>query len=147
MAERDVAAELAIRELVARYSEAVSRGDAKAFAATWAEDGEWLLLGQRAVGPEATTAQWQRLVRGFEFVVQLCHGGIIEVEGATASGRWQISEYGRGKDGSSFFSLGFYADRYACSDDCWRFQSRHFEAVYAGPIDLSGAATSLPGDS
>ena len=147
MAERDVAAELAIRELVARYSEAVSRGDAKAFAATWAEDGEWLLLGQRAVGPEATTAQWQRLVRGFEFVVQLCHGGIIEVEGATASGRWQISEYGLGRDGSSFFSLGFYSDRYVCSDAGWRFQSRHFEAAYAGPMDLSGGAATLPGDS
>lgn len=147
MAERDVAAELAIRELVARYSEAVSRGDAKAFAETWAEDGEWLLLGQRAVGPEAATAQWQRLVRGFDFVVQLCHGGIIEVEGATATGRWQISEHGRGLDGSSFFSLGFYADRYVCVEGRWRFQSRNFEAVYAGPPDLSGGVTTLPGAS
>ena len=144
MAEHDLAAKLAIRELVARYSEAVSRGDAKAFGETWAEDGEWLLMGQRAVGPEATTAQWQRLVRGFDFVVQFSHGGIIDVEGDTATGRWQISEHGRGLDGSTFFSMGFYADRYVCVDGCWRFQSRHFEVVYAGRPDL-GTGT-LPGD-
>lgn len=146
MAERDLAAKLAIRELVARYSEAVSRGDAKAFAETWAEDGEWLLMGQRAVGPEATTAQWQRLVRGFDFVVQFSHGGIIDVEGDTATGRWQISEHGRGLDGSAFFSMGFYADRYVCVEGRWCFQSRHFEVVYAGRPDLGAGAGTLPGD-
>ena len=147
MAERDVAAELAIRELVARYAEAVSRNDAEAFAGTWAEDGEWLLLGQRAVGPEAATAQWKRLVRGFEFVVQLCHGGIIEVEGTTASGRWQTRASGRAVDGSPFFSLGFYADRYVCVEGRWCFQSRDFEAIYAGPPDFSRGAAGLPGAS
>ena len=141
MAERDVAAELEIRELVARYCEAVSRDDAKAFKETWAEDGEWLLMGVLAEGPEAITARWQSLVGGLDFVVQLCHGGVIEVDGSTATGRWQISEHVRSQDGSALFSLGFYADRYVCVEGHWRFQRRDFEAVYVGPPDLSGGGS------
>ena len=48
----DVASELEIRGLVARYADAVSRRDEDAFGATFATDGEWQLLGnkQTAIG-------------------------------------------------------------------------------------------------
>ena len=37
--------ELALRNLMARYVDAVNRYDADAWIATWAEDGVWNLLG------------------------------------------------------------------------------------------------------
>ena len=56
MIESDVASELEIRGLVARYADAVSRRDEKAFAATFAIDGEWQLLGKVAEGREKAAA-------------------------------------------------------------------------------------------
>ncbi len=95
MKEADVASELEIRGLVARYADAVSRRDEKAFAATFAIDGEWQLLGNVAEGREKAVALWKSLIANFPFVVQLATGGIIEVDGERATGTWYITEHNR----------------------------------------------------
>ena len=53
MNESRVADELEIRNLVARYSDAVLRFDSETWLATWAQEGEWELLGERSRGQEA----------------------------------------------------------------------------------------------
>ncbi len=45
MADRNVADELALRELITRYADAVRRRDAAAWGDTWAAEGEWQIAG------------------------------------------------------------------------------------------------------
>ena len=95
MKETDVASELEIRGLVARYADAVSRRDEGAFGETFATDGEWQILGNVAEGREKVVALWKSLMENFPFVVQLVTGGIIEVDGERATGTWYITEHNR----------------------------------------------------
>ncbi|MCH2169201.1 nuclear transport factor 2 family protein [Myxococcota bacterium] len=146
MEQSDLAAELGIRTLVARYAEAVTRNDGNAFGATWAENGEWRILGRIVTGREQVVEHWRHLVSTFSFVSQIAHGGIIEVSGAEATGRWTITEYLRQTDGTPVMNLGMYQDQYACVGDDWFFFRRRFEPLYLGPPDFSAAPIPLPDD-
>jgi uncharacterized protein (TIGR02246 family) len=139
-----VADELAIRELVARYADAVVRRDEDAWAATWTKDGEWHVLGEPARGREAVVELWNKLMAGLPFVVQLAHGGMIQLDGDRATGRWYITEHGKTPDGTGMFTLGVYHDDYERSAEGWRFARRRFDFLYAGPPDLSAPARGFP---
>ena len=139
-----VADELALRTLVARYADAVCRKDVPAWRATWAEDGEWQVLGTTVRGRDAVVAYYESIVSGLEAVVQHAHGGIIEFEGSDrASGRWSITEHARLADGQPLFTIGLYEDDYLRADGEWLFSRRIFRNVYLGPPDLSSAFRPL----
>ena len=60
----DTADELAIRNLLARYGDAVCRRDPAAWIATWATDCTWDLGGGRVThGRDETFALWRTLDR------------------------------------------------------------------------------------
>jgi uncharacterized protein (TIGR02246 family) len=139
-----VADELAIRELVARYADAVARRDEDAWAATWTEDAEWHLLGRSASGRDAVVSLLKTLISGVPFVVQIPNSGIIQVHGETGSGRWYITEYAKTRDGAALFNLGVYHDEYRRTADEWRFSRRRFDVLYMGPPDLSARANPFP---
>ena len=134
--------ELEIRNLVARYSDAVNRRDAEAWGATWAEDGCWRILDMAPEGRAAIVALWKKLMQGFPFVVQMPSTGLVEVNGAAATGRFYLTEYGCGADGVGRLTLGVYHDRLRRTKDGWRFQERRFEALYSGAPDLSDALST-----
>lgn len=128
-----------IRDLVARYCHAIGERDDGAWADTWAEDGEWHVLGASLRGRDAVLAHYRKLVAGVRWVVQFAHDGIVEVEGDTARGRWQIHEFLQWSNGAGGVNIGRYQDRYARgADGAWRFARRDFHSVYLGPPDLSG---------
>ncbi len=141
---QNVSDELAIRDLVARYSDAVNRGDAEAWAETWAEDGRWVLGGQAHEGREKIVATWRTLMGFFEFVVQLPSHGIIEIDGDEATGRWTMNEIGRPKDGPGSATIAIYDDRYRRDAGTWRVLERRFQVLYTGPPDLSGRVFPYP---
>ena len=137
--------ERAIRILVARYCHAIAERDDEAWAATWAEDAVWLVLGAAPRGREAILAHYRKLVADVRWVVQVAHDGIIEVEGDTATGRWLILELLQWASGAGGVNVGRYRDRYVRgADGEWRFTRRDFHATYLGPPDLS-ARGGLPG--
>ncbi len=138
--------ELAIRSLVARYSDAVARRDAADWAATWAPDGEWQIMGRAVQGREEVTALWSKLIGGLSFVLQLANGGLIELDGDRATGRWYITEHGKLEDGSALLTLGVYHDEYARGPEGWCFQRRRFDVLHMGPPDLSGQIVPFPKD-
>jgi ketosteroid isomerase-like protein len=80
--------ELAIRHLVAAYADAVNRRDGPLWASTWADDGVWDLMGNEITGKDAVVDMWNNAMNGFEFVVQLVYQGTLEIDGASATGRW-----------------------------------------------------------
>ena len=136
--------DIALRNLMARYIDAVNRDDADAWIATWAEDGVWNLMGEPVTGRASILALWQQMMTGFEFAVMLPNSCLFSVEGDTASGHWYLHEYLRDKAGAGTTVLSRYVDTYMKQDGQWLYQSRMYNMIYSGPGDLSGTYTPLP---
>ena len=136
--------ELAIRNLVARYCDAVCRRDAGRWAATWAEDGTWDLGGGRVThGRAAAVELWSAALAKYPWVAQLAPTGTVEVTGDTGRGAWWVLELNHLQDGSGALHLGHYDDEYRRTPEGWQFSSRRFAMVYRGPLD-PGTVVPLP---
>jgi len=139
----DTAAE-GIRQLHARFIDAVWRQDADAFAQCFTEDGEWKVGGMHLKGRAEIAPTFARLL-GLNVRVLITPGmPILEIDGDTAIGRVQGQEIAKLPDGGSVMTLGVYYDRYALADGRWRFRWRHFSLHYRGPLDLSGEMVPSP---
>ena len=137
---RALADELAIQALVARYCHAIADRDDETWAACWADDAEWRVLGKTVCGREAILAHYLGIVTGLRLVVQVAASPLIELAGDEASGRWLMSETLQTTDGRAAVNLGRYLDRYRRErDGAWRFARREFQSRYLGPPDLSAA--------
>lgn len=141
-----IADELAIRELVDRYADAIVRRDEDDWRATWATDGEWHILGDRVRGHAAIVEKWNTLMGGLPFVHQLASGGLIEFEGDKARGRFYVNEYATTPDGKGLLMLGVYFDRYVFDAGDWLFSKRRIHPLYMGPPDMSGVSNDFPSD-
>jgi uncharacterized protein (TIGR02246 family) len=133
--------EMALRNLMARYSDAVNRVDADAWIATWAEDAVWNLLGNPVSGKDNILALWKQMMSSFEFALMLPSTCLFEVDGDTASGHWYLTEYTRDPEGAASTVLSRYTDTYTRKEGQWLFQSRDYSFIYNGPADLSGTYT------
>ena len=117
--------EEAIRQLVARYADAVSRRDADAWSTTWTADAVWDLGGKHAEGKEAIVELWQASMRSFGSVLQLVHQGTTTVDGDAATGRWYLHEEST-RTGERVRYFGVYDDEYSRTAEGWRFSRRRY---------------------
>jgi uncharacterized protein (TIGR02246 family) len=136
--------EMALRDLMARYIDAVNRSDADAWIATWAEDGAWNVLGQPVTGRDNILGLWQQMMSSFEFALMMPSSCLFSIDGDTASGHWYLHEYLRDSEGTGSTILSRYLDTYTKQDGQWLYQSRQYSLMYNGPADLSGTYTPLP---
>ncbi len=130
--------ELEIRNLVARYADAVNRHAEADWAATWAEDGVWKMLGNTIEGRDAIVNMWRGAMGFFSFVIQLIYSGTVEIDGDTARGRFYLSEMGHTSKGDRLLTLAVYHDELRKQNGRWLFTRRQFEPLYQGPPDLTG---------
>jgi ketosteroid isomerase-like protein len=133
--------ELALRNLMARYVDAVNRCDAEAWIATWAEDSVWNLLGNPVQGRDNILALWRQMMGTFEFALLLPSSCLFEVDGDSASGHWYLHEYSRDLQGNRSAIISRYDDSYTRVDGQWLFASRSYHFIYNGPPDLGGEFT------
>lgn len=133
-----VADQLALRDLMAKYCDAVNRGDGESWIATWAPDASWNLLGTLVNGREQILELWQQMMAGFEFVVMMPSSCQFHIDGDTASGHWYLQEFSRAQDGAGNTLLSRYTDRYTKHNDQWLFSHRDYVFIYNGAADLSG---------
>jgi SnoaL-like domain len=137
--------ELAVRNLLARYGDAVCRRDADAWIATWAPDCTWDLgRGRVTRGRDATLALWRESIAKYPWVAQLPASGVVELRDGELCGSWYVLELNRLVDGSGVMHLGHYRDRYVRTEQGWRFGTRKFHLVYRGAMD-AGTVNPLPG--
>ncbi len=139
--------DLAIRDLVYRYADAVCRRDKEAWAATWAEDAVWQLPNAPLMsGRDAIVELWVNAMAGFPFVVQLVNFGVLDISGDTASGRWYLTENLQFPNGNGMYNVGVYQDKYIRTPQGWQFSSRHYAVLYndEGKGDMSGSASAFP---
>ena len=135
--------DLALRNLMSRYVDAVARRDGDAWAATWCTDATWGFPGSEVSGRDNILTLWRQMMDGFEFALMMPSSGLFDIAGDTASGHWYLQEHTRGRDGSSAMLLSRYSDSYRKEDGNWLYQSRHYQIIYHGGADLSGSYTPL----
>ncbi len=133
-------AETTIRSLVSTYAQAVTRQDEAAWAATWAEDGIWELMGQAPEGRDAVVECFRTMMAPMQFVYQMPGEGSIEIDasGQRGTGRFPTVEFVKMGDGPGILMLGTYSDVYTLAEGEWRFAERRMQVHYMGPPDMSG---------
>jgi hypothetical protein len=139
-----VVADCGIRQLHARFGDAVWRKDAAAFSECFAEDGEWKIATMHIRGRTDIGSTFAKLMGACARVQVILGTPLLEVGQGTATGRIQMTELAKMADGSSAMTIGVYYDRYVEERGRWRFQWRHFGLHYRGPTDLSAALVECP---
>ena len=133
------AAETGIRQLQARYVDAVWRKDSDGFGDCMASDCEWRIGGHIARGRAEIVDYIGLVFPRFRRIFLTFGTPILEVGDSVASGRTYVTEQSVFADGQPFFMIGTYYERFVDEGDRWRFAWRLFQFQYAGPSDLSGS--------
>ena len=142
-----------IRDVAARFSDAVNRRDPDAFGDLFADDGAWEIgepFPGRAAGRENVITMFKNLRAPWDFFFQMTHSGVIDVaaDRQTATARWEIQEMARTPDGSqSYNNVAMYYDRLVrTAHGSWRFAERRYHYVWVSSADLGGRSIPRPDD-
>lgn len=124
---------LAIRELLETYADAVTRNDADAWGATWAEDAEWSLpdypeLGT-TTGRPAIVTMWIAAMKNYPGIMFEAWPGSIAIDGDRAVMRSYTSEV-YDQEGATKRDRGVYEDVCVKIDGRWLFKSRSFRNIH-----------------
>lgn len=147
----EIESRLAIRELVERYSIAISTKDWKALGDTFVDDGWWELCDpepnndMRLDGRDVLVHFISTSIEKMHFVMQYSHGVAIELEGDTAIAQATMLEFVKADDSHSATYMGIYRDHLLFTDGRWRFRSRRLHVRYRDPQLLSGLVNTRPG--
>jgi uncharacterized protein (TIGR02246 family) len=139
-----IRADSGIRQLHARFTDAVWRQDADDFADCFATDGEWKIAGLHLHGRAEIADTCTRLLGRCSHIHLIVGLPILEVSGKTAIGRLGMTEFARMHDGSTAMTIGWYHDSYVEQDGAWRFAHRHWSMKYRGAPDLTGMFVDTP---
>lgn len=139
-----IVAEAGIRQLHARYTDAVWRHDYDAFAQCFTENAEWRISGMVLCGRTQIRETIERILGNFRRVLISFGTPILAVADGTATGRTYITENCAWKNGSTNISIGRYYEHFLKDGEGWRFAWRLFQLHYRGPPDLSGTFFENP---
>lgn len=123
----------AIRDLLDTYADAVTRLDAAAWGATWAEDATWSMPDYPEFptqhGRDAIVGLWVEAMKHYPGIMFEAWPGSIEVDGTSAIVRCYTSEI-YDQDGVTKRDRGVYEDVCVKIDDRWLFKSRTFRNIH-----------------
>lgn len=132
-------ADPAIRDLTARFTDAVNRRAPGDLAALFTEDGEWRVPGVPiARGRQAIADLLTSLLGNFPRLVQLTHSGHVDADGDRATAVWYITESAVGDADQGYSFIGVYTDALALTAGGWRFERRTFDFLYRGKASFDG---------
>jgi len=132
------AIEAGIRQLHARYTDAVWRKDAAAFAACFASDGEWRISGMVLTGRMQIEQTIAAIFAKMHRVLITFRTPLLDISGGAITARTMIDERVAWTDGNTNVSIGRYYERFVEEDGRWLFAWRLFELHYRGSPDLTG---------
>jgi uncharacterized protein (TIGR02246 family) len=134
-----VIADVQIRQLHARYADAVWRKDAECFGALFADDAEWKVAGMHLVGRTEIQATFAKFMVHVERTLMRFATPVITLGDDGVSSRTQTVENNRFADGRTASTIGIYYERFVVQGGVWRFRWRHWNLHYIGPPDFSGS--------
>jgi ketosteroid isomerase-like protein len=130
-------AECAIRQLHARYADAVWRRDSEAFADLFADDAQWKVAGMHLRGRTEISRTFEKFMTHSGRILMSFGTPIVEVGVGGASSRTYVTENNKFADGRTASTIGVYYERFVDEGDRWRFKWRHWNLHYIGPPDIS----------
>jgi ketosteroid isomerase-like protein len=148
-----IADEHAVRALMHRYSDAITRRDYAAWGDCWAENAVWELgppINGRHQGRAAIVEEGRRTVDSFEVFVQMVHNIVVELRGDTARTRATYHEFARAPEGVSapFPAIADFAlyedDVRRDRDGRWRFVKRSYNVVFFDTTRPAGGTWPAP---
>lgn len=139
-----VVADAAIRQLHARYTDAVWRKDVVAFGDCFTDDAQWRLSGLVLRGRTDIAEFMTGIFLKYRYILLNLRTPILEVGDGTATGRTYVSEQNVLADGRPFGPMGVYYEHFVDQGERWRFSWRLFHTSYLGPPDLSGTFFAIP---
>lgn len=138
-------AETAVRQLHARYVDAVWRKDPVSFGACFARDAEWRLSGVVIRGRDEIAAFMAAAFTRYRRILLTFRTPIVEVAGpGRLNARTYVSEQSVLADGTAYGPIGTYYERFIEEEGRWCFNWRLFLTDYIGPPDLSGSFFDNP---
>ncbi len=122
---------IAIQDLNASYSDAVTRHDVSAFMSLWAEDAVWVHpdLGE-ITGVSAIWKTIEAAFRSYPMVILRSTIGWLTVDGEAATGSVYIDEVVTTTEGATNRVYGLYDDVYVKQFEHWRFKRRVYRPFY-----------------
>jgi uncharacterized protein (TIGR02246 family) len=130
-------AESAIRQLHARYVDALWRKDPESFADLFAEDAEWKISGMHLRGRTQIRDEFAKFMRHIDRTFMIFGTPILQVGNGVATGRTHVTENNKFASGRTASTIGIYYERFVDEGDRWRFKWRHWNLYYIGPPDFS----------
>jgi uncharacterized protein (TIGR02246 family) len=127
-----------VKQLHARYTDAVWRKDAEAFAACFAPDGEWRISGMVMRGRAEIGDTIARILGRMHRVLFTYGDPVIDRVDGELVARVMVNERVAWADGQTNISIGRYYERLAEVEGRLCFAWRLFELHYRGPPDLTG---------
>ncbi len=141
-----IADRVEIEALRGEFTDAAMMRDYDRLASLFSPDGAVRMphVPAELVGREQIRAWGERVPALVDYFVQTTHPGVIQLDGATASGRAYIQELMRLRDGSSHLNYAIYHDRYQRTGGGWKFTERVYEIRYLDTTPLTGSAPQPP---
>ena len=137
-----------IRELIARFADAVTRKDLDAFGTLWTGDGEWVIgepMSLCVAGVDSIQATFSRIVCKWEFFAQFANNTLIEIRGKHAKARSTCEEFGiNSRSGETYHNIALYFDDLTLTPEGWRFQKRKYHYLWLDDRPLSGRTFPVP---
>ena len=127
-----VVTDLALRQLLTGFCDAVNRFDVDAFASLWTNDANWDDGQRKPVSGRANiSAAFAKGSKLVSWVVHVEPLAVFEIDEALGegSGRITVQERLQHSDGSTVSVLGTYHDRYIRGRDGWQFAERRLETA------------------
>ncbi len=131
MSKGSIEDRLAIRELIESFSAAVIRIDAEAFAATFAEEGIWILPSV----PDGTRSRakicevFKEKLSYVEHIHMIGFPADMQLDGDRGQGKVFCKEQIYTKTGDEKVLIGCFHDEYVRENGEWCFQSRNYEVI------------------
>ncbi len=130
-------AEFTVRQLHARYLDAVWRKDLDAFGDCFAEDAEWRIGGRILRGRAEIVGNLRRLLPNFQRVLMTFRTPLVHIEDGAVTSRTYVTEQNAFLDGRPGNSIGIYFERFVKQADQLRFKWRLFQLHYLGKMDIT----------
>ena len=138
--------ESSIRDLVAKFADAVTRNDMAQLATVWKAGGVFSIeepLKNVRNGVDEIVSLISQLRGNKEFFVQYAHSGVIELNGDRATARWIMRETGKG--GEKYYHVaGIFFDSLEKIDGRWLFAERCWRFAYIDFSPFTGNGHALP---
>jgi hypothetical protein len=132
-------AEFNIRQLHARYVDALWRKDPESFGALFAEDAQWKVSGMHLRGRAQIQSEFAKFMKHIHRTFMIYGTPIVDIVDGVVTSRTHVTENNKFASGQTASTIGIYYERFTEEGGRLRFKWRHWNLYYIGPPDFTAS--------